>query len=108
MLLKDSGQGVVVGRGDRIELVIVAAGAGHGHAEKAAARDVDLIVDLVVAELLGALSRDRFWDRSPKSRWRSAARSCLGRVFSAGSRSPASCSTMNRSYGLSALNASMT
>ena len=106
--VKDAGQRVVVGRRNRIELVVVAAGAGDRHAQHARPVDVDLIVDHVHAELFGLRWCSPPWDRSPESRWRSSSRlSCSAALF-AGSRSPAICSTMNRSYGLSALNASMT
>ena len=44
---ENPGQRVVIVGGDRIELVIVAAGAGEGEAEERAADDVDLIVDAI-------------------------------------------------------------
>ena len=45
---EDAVQGVVVGGGDRVELVVVAAGAGDGQAEEALGRRVDALVDRVV------------------------------------------------------------
>ena len=44
---EDAGQRVVIVGGDRIELVIVAAGTGEGEAEEGPADDVDLIVDAI-------------------------------------------------------------
>ncbi len=41
---KDAGEAVVIRRGDGVELVIVAAGAGQGEAEEGAAGDIDLVV----------------------------------------------------------------
>ena len=69
-------------------------------AEERPADGVDLLVDVVHDEpdlepLVDVLAR-----RAPGSRWRSAARRVLLRV-AAGSRSPAICSRMNWSYGLS-------
>src|SRR5262249_56186505 len=40
-----AGQGVVVFRGDRVELVVVAAGAGQGEPQELPAHDVDLAVN---------------------------------------------------------------
>ncbi len=51
----DAGQGVVILGRDRVVLVVVAAGAGHRHRQKGAARHVDLIVNHVIAELPGVL-----------------------------------------------------
>ena len=48
-----AGQGVVVVRRDRVELVVVAAGAGDGQAEQAAADRVDAVVPLVGHHLRG-------------------------------------------------------
>ena len=45
--LQVAGQGVVVLRGDRVELVVVAAGAGDGQAQEGLGEDVDLVVDAV-------------------------------------------------------------
>ena len=45
---EDAVERVVIARGDRIEFVIVAAGAGDGEAEEAARDDVDAVVDDVV------------------------------------------------------------
>ena len=42
---ENAGEGVVVGRWDGVELVIVAAGAAKGHAEKGAPDGVDLFID---------------------------------------------------------------
>jgi hypothetical protein len=44
-------EGIVVGRRDRIELVVVAARAGDGQAEEALGRGVDTFVDGVVVVL---------------------------------------------------------
>ena len=44
-------EGVVVGGGDRIELVVVAAGAGNGEAERGLSQRVDALVDGVVGVL---------------------------------------------------------
>ena len=41
------GQGVVVAGGDGVELVVVAAGAGHRQAQEGLGEHVDLVVDLV-------------------------------------------------------------
>ena len=49
---EDARQGVVVLGGDRVELVIVAAGAGDREAEEGPADDVDLVVDVVGDHLL--------------------------------------------------------
>ena len=43
--LEDAGEGVVVGDGDGVEFVVVAAGTAEGHAKKGAANGVDLFVD---------------------------------------------------------------
>ena len=45
---EDTVEGVVVTRGDRVEFVIVTAGAGDGEAEDTAGHDVDAVVDDVV------------------------------------------------------------
>ena len=45
---EDAVEGVVVTCGDRVEFVIVAAGAGDGEAEDTAGHDVDAVVDDVV------------------------------------------------------------
>ncbi len=50
-------QGVVIGRRDRVVLVVVAAGAGNGQAQEAAGQRVDAIGVLVV--LLGVAVVDR-------------------------------------------------
>src|SRR5262249_17732299 len=42
---EEAGQGVVIAAGDRVELVIVTAGAGYGQAEEGLGHHVDLIVD---------------------------------------------------------------
>ena len=47
----DSGQRVVIGRGNGVELVIVATGAGDGEPQECLADDVDLVVNLVGAGL---------------------------------------------------------
>ena len=41
-------QRVVVGRGDWVELMVVATGASHGQAEEGLGRGVDALVDGVV------------------------------------------------------------
>ncbi len=51
---EDAGEGVVIALADGIELVVVAAGAGDGHAEDGAAGDIDLFVDKVHEELLAS------------------------------------------------------
>ena len=57
--LEDGGQGVVVGGGDGVELVVVAAAAGQGQAQEGAPRNVDLLVGYVQNELLLVLLRQR-------------------------------------------------
>ena len=47
---EDAAERIVIGRRDRIELVIVAAGAGDGQAEERLAEDVDLVVHFVGAD----------------------------------------------------------
>jgi hypothetical protein len=42
---EDAGQRVVVGLGDRIEFMIVAASTGDGHSQKGLGEGVDLVVD---------------------------------------------------------------
>src|SRR5262249_29368362 len=49
--LEDADEGVVIGGGNRIELVIVAAGAGDGESHDAASGHVELLVSRVHAEL---------------------------------------------------------
>ena len=104
---EDAGQGVVVLLRDRVELVVVAAGAGDREPEERLRRRVDLLVDHVHLELpavalvvrLRADRQEAGGDqRARPSAWSSVA----------GSRSPASCSRTNWSYGLSALKAAMT
>ena len=58
-------EGVVIGGRNRVELVVVAAGAGDGQAKKAAGHGVDAIVDLV--ELLGITVVDRPQHEEPES-----------------------------------------
>ena len=53
--IKDAGQSVVIRRGDRIELVIVAACTGNRQAEHALGHGVDLLVNHVELEL-GAIA----------------------------------------------------
>ena len=51
---EDAVEGVIIPGGDRVELVVVAAGAGQGQAEERLAQDVDLAVVLgrpVLAEV---------------------------------------------------------
>ena len=43
--MEDAGESVVVGDGDGVELMIVAAGAAESHAEEGAADSVDLFID---------------------------------------------------------------
>ena len=62
---EDSGQRVVVLRRDRVELVIVAAGARHRQAEEPAAERVDPVVDLVRLRLSRA-ARVLVVDRSQR------------------------------------------
>ena len=87
-------QRVVVLRGDRVELVVVAAGAGERQAEERLAEHVDLVVDPV--GVLGPRIDRRVLRLAepPERRWRGATRSSpsfgLRRGF--GSRSPATCS----------------
>ena len=49
---KDPRQGVVVGRANRVKLVVVAAGTGEREAEEGPAGDIDLVVDDVEPRLL--------------------------------------------------------
>ena len=44
---ENTGQGVVVLGGDRVELVIVTAGTGDGEPQKRATDDIDLVVDVI-------------------------------------------------------------
>ena len=105
--VEDAGHGIVVARRDRVELVIVAAGAGHGQAEEGLRGRVDLLVRQVHLELQRRSARRAAWARSPGSPSRSSGSArCAGSA--AGSRSPAICSLMNRLNGLSALKAAMT
>src|SRR5262245_35438251 len=50
---EDPGDTVVIGGGDRVELMIVAARAAYGEAKESAAGDADLLVDGVHAEHVG-------------------------------------------------------
>ncbi|MDB4629825.1 hypothetical protein OAG15_02195 [bacterium] len=43
----ESSHGIVVTLADRIELVVVTAGTGHGQTEESLAQDIDLVVDAV-------------------------------------------------------------
>jgi len=65
--VKDPRHGVVIGSGDRVVFVVVAAGAGDGHSRKRGG-DVDLVVDDVVMELLGILRVDPFGADRQKTR----------------------------------------
>ena len=49
---KDPRQGVVVGRANRVKLVVVAAGTGEREAEEGPAGDIDLVIDDVEPRLL--------------------------------------------------------
>ena len=67
-----AGQGVIILGGDRVEFVIVAAGAGERQAQKRLREDVDLVVDpshLLFADVdgrMGSLAqRDETRARSP-------------------------------------------
>src|SRR5205085_1835105 len=62
----DAGQRVVVLRRDRVELVVVAAGARHRQAEEGARQGVDAVVVLV--ELLGVAVVDGA-EREEAQRW---------------------------------------
>ena len=77
---------IVLGR-DRVELVVVAAGAGDGQAEQAAGDDVDPVVD----DLVLVVEEPPADGQEPQRRQR---RGCRRR---AARRSAASCSTRNRS-----------
>ena len=57
--LEDGGQRVVVGGGNGVELVVVAAAAGQCQSQECAARNVDLLVGHVKQELLLVLLRQR-------------------------------------------------
>ena len=57
---EDPGQGIVVPGEDRIELVVVAPGAGDGESEHGLGDDFDLLVVNVVQHALLVLLRDRF------------------------------------------------
>ncbi len=48
---KDAGQGVVIAAGDRVELVIVAAGTGNGKPEHAAGDHVNALVPIIHVEV---------------------------------------------------------
>ena len=105
--MEDAGQGVVVGRRDRVELVVVAAGAARRQGQDRPADGVDLLVDVVhdepdlepLVDVLHAQGQEAGRDQLLVA---------LAVGDSAGSRSPAICSRTNWSYGLSVLNASMT
>ena len=93
--LQESGQGVIVFVADRVELVIVAAGAGDRQAEERLAKDVDLVVDPVDLVLAGVDGRMRPLARGTRNRCRGSIRSkpSVGCRRGSASRSPAICST---------------
>ena len=45
--MEEAGEGVVVGGGDGVELMVVAAGAGDGEAEEGFGKGIDHVVDAV-------------------------------------------------------------
>ncbi len=104
--MEDAGQGVIVGGRDRVELVIVAAGTARRQGQHRAADGVDLLVDVVhdepdletLVDVLDAQGqepgRDQLLVPLPLR---------FGRQQVAGDLL-----AENRSYGLSALKASMT
>ena len=48
---EDAGEGVVIGGGDGIELMVMAAGAGGGEAEEGPGGEIDLVIDEIHFEL---------------------------------------------------------
>ena len=74
--VEDAGQGVVVGRRDRVELVVVAAGAAERQAQERLADRVDLLVDDV--HLAASACRARPAPSGPTTR-KPVAISCSSR-----------------------------
>ena len=99
--LEDPGQAVVVGRRDRVELVVVAAGAAERQAQERAADACRPARRRCPSP--SSPRRPRPAPSGPSARKPVAiSRSCGAAASSAaGSRSPASCSRTNWSYGLS-------
>ena len=93
-----SGQGVIIVVADRVELVIVASGTGDRQAQERLRNHVDLVVDppdLLLADVhrrMSALAQEI--EPGPDDR---LIEPLDGVPARAGSRSPASCSTTNRS-----------
>ena len=110
MLSTKPDERVVILRREGVELVIVAAGTGQREAEERFRQHVDLVVDAVGFVLANVDRRvDLFAEKpeaGPQDRFVRAGR----RVHVAASavRSPAMCSTTNRSYGTSAFSARIT
>ena len=91
---EEARQAVVVGRRDRVELVVVAAGAGDRQAQEAPADRVDLVID-DVGQPLRPVDPAPGPDREHGRRHDPVG--IHGARRGAGSRSPATWSTMNRS-----------
>ena len=64
---QDTGHRVVVGRGDGVELVVVATGAADRQGEKGAAHGVDLLVDDVDQHLVRVLFGEHLWSQHQKA-----------------------------------------
>src|SRR5262249_7909757 len=64
---EDGSQAVVVPGGDRVELVVVTAGAGDGEAEDAPRHDIDLLVDDVIKHFYLILFGDELWAKRQES-----------------------------------------
>ena len=95
---------VVLLLADRIELVVVALRAAHGQPQPRGADGVRAIDDLLEAGFGAIDARLRDWSACCEEiRWRLAAP-----MVAFGSRSPASCSIVNSSNGMSRFSASIT
>ena len=107
--LEEAREGVVVSRGDRVELVVVAPGAADGQAQEGLGEDVDLVVD--AADFLLA-DVDRGVGPLAEAEEPGADDGLVepvgGMPAGGPSRSPATCSTTNRSYGRSRFRARIT
>ena len=75
---ENRGQRIVVALQDRVELVVVAAGARHRKPEKRLGSDVDLIVDDVVALQDEVALRQGFFAQREKTRGDDAVGTCSG------------------------------
>ena len=103
---EDSRHRVVVALRDGIEFVVVAPRTGNGQAQERLADLVDLLIDDVDTQL-GLVGLD---DRQVAQHEEAGGDQFRARSSAVpkGSKSPASCSRMKRSNGMSALNAAMT